>query len=89
MSKTKIYEKIELTIIALCIIFVISIISYNKEIPMLTSANYEKTIGWGIKRNDNHEQPDLGKTNQTLLEENKGICLGSNEKKNSSRVTSC
>lgn len=49
MSKTKIYEKIELTIIALCIIFVISIISYNKEIPMLTSANYEKTIGWGIK----------------------------------------
>ena len=37
-------------IIALCIIFVISIISDNKEIPMLTSANYEKTIGWGIKR---------------------------------------
>ncbi len=24
----------------------------------------------------------MGKTNQTLLEENKGICLGSNEKKN-------
>ena len=46
MSKTKIYEKIELTIIALCIIFVISIISDNKEIPMLTSANYEKRVNF-------------------------------------------
>lgn len=76
MSKTKIYEKIELTIIALCIIFVISIISYNKEIPMLTSANYEKTIGWGIKRENNHLQPDVGSKNKQILEENNGICMG-------------
>ena len=69
MSKTKIYEKIELTIIALCIIFVISIISDNKEIPMLTSANYEKTIGWGIKRENNHLQPDVGSKNKQILEE--------------------
>ena len=82
MSKTKIYEKIELTIIALCIIFVISIISDNKEIPMLTSANYEKTIGWGIKRNDNHEQPDLGKTNKEILEKNEGLAIGNNVDKN-------
>ena len=76
MSKTKIYEKIELTIIALCIIFVISIISDNKEIPMLTSANYEKTIGWGIKRENNHLQPDVGSKNKQILEENNGICMG-------------
>ena len=76
MSKTKIYEKIELTIIALCIIFVISIISYNKEIPLLTSANYEKTIGWGIKRENNHLQPDVGSKNKQILEENNGICMG-------------
>ena len=76
MSRTKIYEKIELTIIALCIIFVISIISDNKEIPMLTSANYEKTIGWGIKRENNHLQPDVGSKNKQILEENNGICMG-------------
>lgn len=40
-----------------------------------------KKIEWGIKRNDNHQQPDVGKANKTLLEENKGICLGNNEKK--------
>ena len=76
MSKMKIYEKIELTIIALCIIFVISIISDNKEIPMLTSANYEKTIGWGIKRGNDHLQPDVGSKNKQILEENNGICMG-------------
>ena len=81
MSKTKIYEKIELTIIALCIIFVISIISYNKEIPMLTSANYEKTIGWGIKREKDHKRPDVGKENAELMEKYDGIYIGNEEKK--------
>ena len=35
----------------------------NKEETILTSAQglSTKKIGWGIKRNDNHEQPDLGK----------------------------
>ena len=40
-----------------------------------------KKIEWGIKRNDNHEQPDLGKTNKSILEEYNGICMGNNEKK--------
>ena len=40
-----------------------------------------KKIGWGIKRNDNHEQPDLGKENKKILEENQGIAIGNNEKK--------
>ena len=39
-------------------------------------------IGWGIKRNENHEQPDVGSNNKKVLEENKGICLGDKEKKN-------
>lgn len=40
-----------------------------------------KKIGWGIKRNDNHERPDVGSENQRLLQENNGICLGNEEKK--------
>lgn len=38
-------------------------------------------IGWGIKRNDNHEQPDLGKKNLQLLEEVKGMAIGNKDKK--------
>lgn len=38
-------------------------------------------IGWGIKRNDNHEQPDVGSKNKSILEQNNGICLGNKDKK--------
>ncbi len=40
-----------------------------------------KKIGWGIKRNDNHEQPDLGTVNQEIIDEYDGISLGNKEKK--------
>ena len=40
-----------------------------------------KKIGWGIKRNDNHEQPDLGKSNKEVLEKNNGIAMGNNNDK--------
>ena len=35
----------------------------------------------GIKRNNNHEQPDLGKNNLQILESNNGIALGNNTDK--------
>lgn len=40
-----------------------------------------KKIGWGIKRNDNHEQPDVGAVNKSIIEKYKGICMGNKEKK--------
>lgn len=40
-----------------------------------------KKIGWGIKRNDNHEQPDLGAENRKILEKNGGIAVGNKEEK--------
>ncbi len=40
-----------------------------------------KKIGWGIKRNDNHEQPDLGSTNKKLIDENGDIAMGNAEDK--------
>ena len=40
-----------------------------------------KKICWGIKRNDTHQQPDVGSANQKILEDNKGICLGNKDEK--------
>lgn len=40
-----------------------------------------KKIGWGIKRNDNHEQPDLGSKNRKLIDENSDIAMGNKEDK--------
>ena len=38
-------------------------------------------IGWGIKRNDNHEQPDLGARNKELISKYNGMALGSSNDK--------
>ena len=71
----------------LAIMFVlvaITIVStQNTEETILTSAQglSTKKIGWGIKRNDNHEQPDLGKSNKELIEKNNGIAMGNNSDK--------
>ena len=71
----------------LAIMFVlvaITIVSIqNTEETILTSAQglSTKKIGWGIKRNDNHEQPDLGKSNKELIEKNNGIAMGNNSDK--------
>ena len=46
------------------------------------SGDSNKKIGWGIKRNNNHEQPDVGSQNKKVLEENEGICLGNKDNKN-------
>ncbi len=38
-------------------------------------------IEWGIKRNDNHMQPDLGAKNLELMKEYDGMAMGNAEKK--------
>ena len=40
-----------------------------------------KKIGWGIKRAENHKQPDLGSSNLKLLQEYNVIAMGSNHNK--------
>ncbi len=66
-------------------IFTFSIISLNKNSnnTVATSGTVlsNKKIGWGIKRNGNHEQPDLGANNKKLLEEYDGIAMGNSENK--------
>ena len=58
------------------------LLANNTDILLTTSnSNNEKTISWGIKRNKNHAQPDVGNSNKEILENNGGICLGNNETK--------
>lgn len=73
------------------IIFVIGIsvigIKQNKNlinqntIATSTSALSNKKIGWGIKRETDHNQPDLGSKNKELIDEYMGIAIGNSEKK--------
>lgn len=68
-------------------LFTFSIISINKGVNensisvSSTSVLSNKKIGWGIKRNDNHEQPDLGSNNIKLLNSYDGIAMGNNQDK--------
>ena len=84
--KNKKIITVSLIAIALLAITIIQIGENSKtqEETILTSSQglSNKKIGWGIKRNDNHQQPDLGKTNRELLEKNNGIALGNNNDKN-------
>ena len=78
---------IYMTLAFIVFIFTFSLISINSNSnvsSIQTSSNtvlLNKKIGWGIKRNDNHEQPDLGVNNKKLLEEYDGISMGNSEEK--------
>lgn len=83
MSKKK---KLIIIIILVILIIIFSLILNNKkELQTATTTSdvvSSSKIEWGIKRNDNHEQPDVGSKNKAILEQNNGICLGNGEKKN-------
>lgn len=81
MKRKKI--KIVMIIILIFLITILSVALLNRNKTMQTSANIisTKKIEWGIKRNNNHEQPDVGSENRKILEENNGICLGNKEEK--------
>ena len=81
MEKRQISNKIKIMSLLLITIFTICVMFTNKNVLLVNGEISEKTIGWGIKRANNHEQPDVGTTNKQILEENGGICLGNKEKK--------
>lgn len=68
-------------------IFTFSIISLNdaKQTIQTSASSLEslssKKTEWGIKRNDNHEQPDLGSLNKKIIDEAKGIAMGNKDSK--------
>ena len=83
MLKNKFKTSISIISFLIIAIFSISMISMNNQKSTETVANTNEStkIEWGIKRNDNHEQPDVGEVNKRILEENNGICMGNKEKK--------
>ena len=76
MKKKIIY----ITLILIIGIFTFSVILLNKDsnntVATLGQILSNKKIGCGIRRNDNHEPPDLGKTNKELLGKYDGIAIG-------------
>lgn len=78
-----------------CVIFVICLammgVFFNddKQLAIRTNGqvvgNFDslsnKKIGWGIKRSNNHSQPDVGKVNSDILDKYEGLYLGNVDKK--------
>lgn len=52
----------------------------TEEVVETSSTLSNEKIGWGIKRNDNHTQPDLGARNKELIDKYNGIAMGNSEK---------
>ncbi len=81
------YKLIYVVLGVIVCVFTFSIMSMNKssnrQITITTSTGTlsNKKIGWGIKRNENHEQPDLGNNNIRLLDNYDGIAMGNSEDK--------
>ena len=68
------------------LVFIISVISLNSNYDAVQTSGTiatlsTKKIEWGIKRNNNHEQPDLGTVNKKIIDEAKGIAMGNKESK--------
>ena len=85
--KNKNIEKItSIFIVYLIFVFSISVISMNdNDMNSVIQTSSEsiisnKKISWGIKRGDNHNQPDLGSENKSIIEKCNGICMGNSEK---------
>ena len=68
-------------------IFVIGIFYLNNDETVLTSSSSVENldsnkIEWGIKREKNHKQPDLGSRNKKLIDKYNGIAMGHEGSKN-------
>lgn len=77
------------TCLVISFVFLFSVIQSNQEVVETnaetvaegTAGLSNKKIGWGVKRAQNHEQPDVGVNNKKTLDQYEGICLGNKEKK--------
>ena len=78
--------KIVLTGSLMALLVTLSIFtSKNDQNEIYTNAEADlanQKIEWGIKRNDNNNQPDLGTKNKELIEKYDGIAIGTNQEKN-------
>lgn len=87
----KVIERISVFVVASAFLLGVLIVGNtdtNKNVLTSTTINGieiesldNKKIGWGIKRNDNHEQPDVGNVNRKILDKYQGIYMGNKEQK--------
>ena len=75
------YKNIILSIFTITLLLAICISFNEKNIIETSSTLNNKKIAWGIKRVDNHHQPEVGEKNKEILEKNNGICLGKDNDK--------
>lgn len=75
--------KIIFIIILIIVIVLLSFFIENENNVIETSSDIisNKKIEWGVKRNKEHNQPDVGEDRRKILEENNGICLGNKDEK--------
>ena len=75
--------KFKIIITLLIVIFSVSVISLDSKESIVANSKSvsDQKIGWGIKRNSNNEQPDLGAENKKLINKYEGYCLGNSETK--------
>jgi hypothetical protein len=82
LKKKKIISIFMIIVLFIIVIYLSSISNTSKNtIETNASVSSNKKIGWGIKRESDHKQPDLGSSNKKVLEENNGIAMGNSEKK--------
>lgn len=87
----KVIERISVFVVAsafLLGVLTVGNTDMNKNVLTSTTINGieiesldNKKIGWGIKRNDNHEQPDVGNVNRKILDKYQGLYMGNKEQK--------
>ena len=80
IEKNVILSGVILVLFSICI-FQMDIGSKNIR-SVVSNTGENQKLEWGIKRNDNHERPDVGDKNKQILEANGGICLGKELDKN-------
>lgn len=84
----KLNKKIMVSTCCALVLMVLSIfIAENKSLnskTIQTNSNVSLSnakIEWGIKRENDHKQPDLGKRNKELIEKYNGMAMGNNNSK--------
>ena len=80
LKNKNIFAYLSIVVFLLCITLMTNkIIGEEKAVLSSSEALNNIKIGWGIKRNNNNEQPDLG-SNKELLKKYNGISIGNKEK---------
>ena len=72
--------KFTFALVAIMFVGIFMYAQINKN-SFATEEISNKFIGWGIKRNDNHMQPDLGSENKMLIDKYGGIAIGNKDSK--------